>query len=155
VDVIRIEGCVLSIHLLSDNHSLSFEVREASKDSIIVINAWRPRQVIRSWVLNVGGKEAEYASRSKYLLDALIKEEFTASSTSSIEYWVSPFVVDVVVVEMGRNNDLGYTALSSNFFHADDSLLALEVVFFTDSCSIFQVISAIRPKTPLKNVMSV
>ena len=135
--MIRIEGCVLSIHLLSDNNSLSFEVREASKDSIIVINAWRPRQVIRSWVLNVGGKEAENASRSKYLLDALIKEEFTASSTSAIEYWVSPLVVDVVVVEMGRDNDLGYTALSSNFFNADDSLLAFEVVFFTDSCSIF------------------
>jgi hypothetical protein len=119
------------------------------------MDSGRPREMKSPFVLDVRSKDVKPNSCSKNFLDRSIVIELPSCATAIIKDWVSPLVVDMIGVKVRRDVYAGYTALSSNFFHALDSSLTLKVVCFTDGGTVLEVIPAIRPESTFDDVMRI
>src|SRR5271168_3206422 len=104
VDVISIHRSVFTIDFLSHDDNFTFKRVEAWHDLVIISESRRPGKMHRAGVLDVWSEEAKLPSLLQNLLNGFIKEELTPSSSTIFENRVAPFVVDVIVIEMRRNN---------------------------------------------------
>src|SRR5579863_3946425 len=104
-------------------------------------------------ILDSIGEQVEHWCKN--LLNRLIFEEFSPEPLPVGKNWVSPLVVFLVGIEVRRDNRLSDSCAASESVAGKQRCFGCKVASAADCCSVVEVVSAIRPKPPLKNVVRV
>src|ERR1022692_444597 len=158
VNVVVVHGGVFAIHFLGHHHHPSdkvcfqFFVRQYP---VIVRGARTPRQVVSSGILYVFLELTCNPAIPEYLLNRLIAKQFAFNPASVWHDDISPFVVNIVGVEVGRKNGLFDSSRRTDRSARKGSLFSENMAVGTEAGAVVELVSAIVKQPPFHDVMSV
>ena len=97
----------------------------------------------------------KFASLSQDFLNTLIQEQLPFGPSTVFCYWITPFIIEMIVVQMRGYYFFSDATRQSNVLDGDYCLLTLQVMLFTYGRPIIQIVPSIRPEPSFEDMVGI